>query len=758
MSATILAVEDSPTQRARLGAELAAAGFEVVLAADGVEALERLGDRRCDLVLTDVVMPRIDGYELCRRVKAAHADLPVVVLTSLSDPTEIVRGLEAGADNFLRKPYQPDQLVGRLRSILAATQRRVAGRADTAPEVVVRGQRFTITAERQQMLDLLVSSFADLVEVNEQLHQREQALVEARDELTAQLHATELERQRLDALLWAVPQAIAIADDAGVVTEVSDRFLAIAGLDRDAVVGRRASDSARLRSATGEPLPDAEHPIALVLSGRRDFVEVGTSFDVLLDSATGSVPVIIRAAPVRDHSGAISAAVAVVEGIGALSNHDLLTRLPNHAIFVDRVSRTAQESAAQHSTYGILAVALDRFERLRASMPPSAVDDIVGGLAARLRTLIERDTGEWMRASASYFADDMFGIILPDLADETDGVRLAHELAAHLSARAVADGVTVDLTATVAVVFDDGSSADPVQLVTSAIRAARQASGSGGGTVEIVDPSVGERASDMLRREAELRDALDRDELELHYQPIVAVDDGRPVGMEALVRWRHPRRGLLPPIEFVPLAEDSGLVIPLGWWVLGQACRDAARWRRELPVGEELFVSVNMAASQLNLPDVAERVALVLAETGLDPTGLRIEVTETGVVADADTAAGRLAELTARGVGVAIDDFGTGYSSLLQLRRFPVRAIKIDRAFVGAMIEEPDDAAIVAASLSLALAMDLTVVAEGVETAAQCQALQRLGCPLGQGYLWSPPLPASRLEAWWTDQARAWLR
>ena len=751
MRAAILAVEDSLTQRERLGAELAAAGFDVVLAADGEEALGLLGDGRFDLVLTDVVMPRVDGYELCRRVKAVAPDLPVVVLTSLTDPTEIFRGLEAGADNFLRKPYQVDQLVGRLREVLEAQRRREAGEPTAVPEVVVGGQRFAVTAERQQMLDLLVSSFGELVEVNEQLHQREVALLEARDQLAAQLDATELERQRLDALLWAVPQAIVITDAQGVVTEVSDRFLAILGRGREEVVGRRSVDCARLWGVNGEPIPDGERPIPQVLSGRSEFVEVGTSFDVAVETPAGPMPVIIRAAPVRDRSGAISAAVAVVEGIGALSNHDLLTRLPNHAIFVDRVVRAARQSAAEGLSYGVVAVALDRFERLRASLSPAAVDDIVRDLGGRLRAMIDQEGGGWGLASASYFADDMFGVILPDLDDETAGVRFAKELAAELSVRHHVEGVTVDLSATAAVVFDDGSSDDPVRLVTAAIRAAREASSSGpGGTVEVVDPSVGQRASELLRREAELRDAIDQGQLEVHYQPIVGIQDGRPLGFEALVRWRHPERGLVPPNEFIPLAEDSGLVIPLGWWVLERACRDCARWRRELPGAAEVFVSVNLAASQLNLAEVADRVTGVLDEVGLDPSGLRLEITETGMVADADTAAVRLAELTDRGVRVLIDDFGTGYASLLQLRRFPVSGIKIDRTFVSAMIEEPDDAAIVAASLSLALAMGLGVVAEGVETRQQHEALRHMGCPAGQGFLWSRPLPANDVQTWWS--------
>ena len=751
MTTAVLAVEDSPTQREQLRTHLAAAGFDVTVAGDGEEALDHLRTRRFDLVVSDVEMPRMDGYELCRRIKATDPQLPVVLLTSLSDPIEIVHGLEAGADNFLRKPYDAQQLLARLETILALRHHRAVGGDGAALEVLLADQRFEITAERQQMLDLLVTSFEELVEVNGQLQQREQALLQARDELAAQLRATELERQRLAALLWAVPQAIVITDADGRITDISDRLLAILGQDPAQVIGRRTVDCARLLTTSGEVVPDDDRPVARVLSGREASVEVGTSFDLLLETANGPVPVIVRAAPVLDHRGEVSAAVAVVEAIGARSHHDLLTRLPNHAIFVDRVARTAQESAKDRERFAILAVALDRFERLRGSLSPSAVDGVVSDLAARLRALLEEDP-DWALASASYFADDMFGVILPSLDDETDGVRMAHELAGHLSLRHVVEGVTVDLTATVAVVIDDGSTTDPVQLVTAAVRAARQASTSGGGTVEVVDPSVGERASDLLRQEAELRDAIDAGQLELHYQPVVAVDDGRPVGVEALVRWRHPERGLLPPDAFVPLAEDSGLVVPLGLWVLSQACRDAARWRRELPGAADLFVSVNLAASQLNLPEIGDQVADVLARTGLDPTGLRLEVTETGVVADPDTAATRLHELTAQGVRVAIDDFGTGYASLLQLRRFPVQSLKIDRAFVAGMIDEPDDASIVKASVGLARALGLAVVAEGVETPRQRDALRALGCELAQGFLWSRPVPAPELDAWWRSQ------
>ncbi|HVL99448.1 MAG TPA: EAL domain-containing protein [Egibacteraceae bacterium] len=755
MSHRILGVEDSPAQAERLRTVVSAAGFALDLAADGREALQRLDSRPYDLVVSDVVMPRMDGYELCRQIKATDPQLPVVLLTSLTDPVEIVRGLEAGADNFLRKPYDADQLVARLRTLLQRRERRSTADAPAGLEAILGEQRYAVTAERQQILDLLVSSFEDLVHTNGELLRRGEALSAARNDLHRQLEATEGERRRLDAVLKAVPDAMVITDEHGVITGASDRLVTLLGTTRDRLVGRSLFEEVRFRDSSGQEIPQEQRPIPRTLT--EGIVEMGASFDLLVDTPDGAVPVIARAAPVHDRSGRTVAAVEALHEIGALAAHDALTKLPNQSLFVDRVARAATLSAERRRPYAVLAVTADRFARLRESLSPAGLDRILAELASRLRGLLARPDVQrrTILASAAYFGHEMFGVVLPDLEHEIHGVRLAHLVAERLSGSLVADGVPVEVTTTVAAVFGRTATPDPVQLVAAAVTAARRASQSGGGGVEVVDPAVSVRAGDTLRREAELREAIDAGDLRVHYQPQVDVGRETPVGVEALVRWHHPEHGLVPPTEFIPLAEETGLVVPLGWWVLREACRQAAAWRRELPGAGTLYVSVNLSPSQLDVADAPQRVAGVLEATGLPPGALTLEVTESGVVADARTATERLEALSALGVRIAVDDFGTGYASLLQLRRFPFHSLKIDRGFIAGMTSDAEDAAIVAASVGLAHTLGLESVAEGVETPEQLAQLCGLGCQLAQGYLWSRPLPPADLERWWLRKTEA---
>ena len=259
------------------------------------------------------------------------------------------------------------------------------------------------------------------------------------------------------------------------------------------------------------------------------------------------------------------------------------------------------------------------------------------------------------------------------------------------------------------------------------------------------EPSMSEQTLERVDLENDLRLALERGELRVHYQPIVNLDTEAVVGFEALVRWQHPTRGLVPPMAFIPLAEETGLIVPLGRWVLETACRQAARWRRSRPAAPgnpALFVSVNLSARQFMAADLVDDVAAILAETGLEPGALELEITESVVMDQSETGIRVLRELRDHGVRLVLDDFGTGYSSLAYLKHLPLDTIKIDRSFV-AGIEEIADRSIVDAVIALAHGLGIGVVAEGIETARQAERLRELGCTLGQGYLFSRPMPAA---------------
>jgi EAL domain-containing protein (putative c-di-GMP-specific phosphodiesterase class I) len=306
------------------------------------------------------------------------------------------------------------------------------------------------------------------------------------------------------------------------------------------------------------------------------------------------------------------------------------------------------------------------------------------------------------------------------------------------------DGNEVFSTASIGVTLDDSRNRHPEELLRDADTAMYRAKAQGRDRHEIFDDEMHSRAVEMLKLETDLRRALDRGALRLVYQPIMALSTGRTVGFEALARWPHPDRGLVPPDEFIPLSEETGLILALGQFVLREACLAARGWQ---DAGAELSVNVNISAREFGQPGFVDRVEAVLGETGLLPSRLRLEITESVIMADPDEAVVRCLALRNLGVAIDIDDFGTGYSSLSYLRRFPVDSLKIDRSFVGGMDARTEDHEIVRAIVSLASTLGIRTVAEGVETAEQLARLRRLGCEFGQGYFFAHPLPAAEAFA-----------
>jgi PAS domain S-box-containing protein len=751
----LLIAEDSRTQREVLRSNLEEAGYGVVAAADGEEALDHLAQGGVDMLISDVVMPGMDGYELCRLAKARDRRLPVVLLTSMTDPLDVVHGLQAGADNFLRKPYEFAQLRGRIEMMLHNKQLRDAGQTQMGLELFFLNRRFMITAERQQILDLLVSTFEDLVTSNQQLRQQEGDLAAARDELSRQLADARAQRDRLRAVLAAVPQAMVVVDADGIVRAASDALTTFVGATTSREVeGRRITDVLRLRHHSGGQLRPEERPLALALRTGQ-VQELGRAFDVLAERADGrSVPVLLQAAPVGSDDGQPAGAVQIAHELEALSLHDQLTHLPGHTAFAQHVDTAVEALAGTDQLVGVLVLVLDRAPQLSDSLGKARMDTFTVCLADRLREALEIPLLQQHveHPEAGYLGDSEFAVVLPGLPDETQGVLVAEAVRRHLCGTYSIDDLDLNVTLTCGFSATTEASARAEDLVPSAAAAAHAGTRRGGDRVDASSPGAVQAAADRLRQEADLRRGIEQGELRVHYQPIMALEDG-VAGVEALVRWQHPERGFQSPADFIPLAEDSGLVVPLGWEVLRQSCEQLARWRTELPGAADLTLSVNLSPRQLVAGDVAERVEAALTESGLAPSGLALEITEAGMVTDTAAAVKQLHRLREMGVGISIDDFGTGYSSLLQLRRLPVDTLKVDRQFVDGLMTNADDAIIVSASVSLALALRLKVVAEGVETAEQAEELRRLGCDFGQGFLWSRPLAAEDFEQWWAARS-----
>jgi diguanylate cyclase (GGDEF)-like protein/PAS domain S-box-containing protein len=414
--------------------------------------------------------------------------------------------------------------------------------------------------------------------------------------------------------------------------------------------------------------------------------------------------------------------------------HDPLTRLPNRALFLDRLRGALARAGRRPSSVGVLFLDLDRFKVINDSLGHDAGDQLLVAMSERLQeTLRPMDT-------AARFGGDEFVILCEDLDAEAEVLGIAERLCAAVAEPCLVGDAKVHITTSIGIALTDDSDNRPEDLVRDADAAMYRAKERGKNRYEVFDAAMRTRAVARLAIETALRRAVDRNELFLHYQPEVSLETGRVVGAEALVRWRHPDRGDLGPADFIGLADETGLIVPIGEWVLRQACADAAAWRADARA-----VWVNLAGRQLAQPDFLEMVMRVLEETGTPPEALHLEVTESVLMDDADATVTALHKLKDVGVGVGVDDFGTGYSSLARLKQFPVDAVKIDRSFVDGLGRDPEDSATVTAVVSMAHALGLTAMAEGVETEDQLAELRGLGCELGQGFLFRRPVPAGEL-------------
>jgi diguanylate cyclase (GGDEF)-like protein/PAS domain S-box-containing protein len=409
--------------------------------------------------------------------------------------------------------------------------------------------------------------------------------------------------------------------------------------------------------------------------------------------------------------------------------HDSLTGLPNRALFLDRLGLALRRTERRSGSVAVLFGDLDRFKIVNDSLGHDAGDRLLVDVAKRIAAALRpADT-------VARFGGDEFTILCEDIAGEIEAATIAQRIVDVFREPFVLEDGEVFLAISLGIAIARGDDDRAADLIRDADAAMYRAKERGKGRYEIFDEAMRADAVARLETESALRRALDRNELRLHYQPEIDLATGAIAGYEALVRWEHPVRGLLGPGAFLPLAEETGLIVGIGEWVLREACTDARRWT------QPLTLSVNVSARQLAQHDLVAMVRRALSETGTDPSTVCLEITESAVMESGAATTAQLRALKSLGVRLAIDDFGTGFSSLAHLRRFPVDVLKIDGTFVSGLGDQPQDASIAAAVISLAHALGLTTVAEGVETDEQVTILRRLGCDRGQGHLFAPPLP-----------------
>ncbi len=684
----ILVVDDDMSMRMLMRAALEQAGFEVAEADNGLAALEVFERLQPAAVLMDVMMPEMDGFEGCRAIRKLPGGehVPVLMVTGLDDIESIHQAFEAGATDFVTKPINWVMLGYRVRYMLRASE-----------------------------------AFHDLHRSQDQL-----AMAQSLARLgnwVLDLDTRKIEYSQECRRLLGLPLS-------GADEPMESLYDPIHIEDRDWV--RNAIDEA-VREKKAYSMN-----YRIVLS---DGVERIVYHQGAVDSDDVRKRTFIRGI-VQD----VTELKKAEEQIRYLAFFDGLTGLANREMFSDQLEKALAAGKRKRRKMAVLFLDLDRFKRINDTLGHQVGDLLLKNIADRINQCV-RDNDSVARMGhdesgncVSRLGGDEFTVLLTEVSQPEDAAKVARRIIEALPKPLNLEGHEVCVTTSVGISLFPGDGEDAATLLKNADAAMYDAKAKGRNSYQFYSESLNAIASERFRLERDLRKGLERGEFLLHYQPQLDLATGRVIGAEPLIRWKHPERGMVMPGDFIPVAEDSGLIIPITEWVLRTACEQNKAWRDAgMP---SIRLAVNLSGYQFVQQNVGEMVADALRISNLDPDGLEVEITEGILMENKEDASSILQDLKDMGVTVAIDDFGTGYSSLGYLKTFPIDILKIDRSFVGDISSGKNDAAIVKAIIALAHSLDLRVIAEGVETVEQMDFLRGLNCDQAQGYYLCRPLPA----------------
>jgi diguanylate cyclase (GGDEF)-like protein/PAS domain S-box-containing protein len=696
----VLVADDDMAGRLLVRESLEQAGLRVVEAGNGLEAVARFIEFQPQLVLLDVVMPEMDGYTACaalRKLPGGQA-VPILMLTGLDDIESINRAYEVGATDFATKPVNWLVLRHRVRYMLRAGQ------------------------------------------VLDELHRSEARLTAA--QRTARLGSWEWDLVSGRGH-WSSEVYRLLGYEAGKFWPDYGKFM-----DRVHPDDRGAIDAAvEAARAAGTPYA-VDHRITLPDGTIRHLHVQG-----LVDCDTNGRPVLMLGT-IQD----VSERKQAEERIRTLAYYDSLTHLPNRQLYNEQLNFALSSARRHTSKVATVLFDLDHFKRINETLGHSVGDRLLVAVAERLRQCL-RDYDAVSRAEVvssksgttlARLGGDEFILAMADIDRAEDAAKAAHRLIQAMQTPFRLDEHEIVMTASIGISLypDDGE--DTETLLKNADSALYHAKDAGRNNYQFYNQSMNAKALARLSLEGSLRRALEKQEFLLHYQPQVDARSGAIVGAEALIRWGHSDLGLVSPLDFIPLAEESGLIVPIGEWVLQTACAELKAWQ---DAGNgTLRMAVNLSGRQFRQHDLVETVQRAIGAAGIDPQSLELEITESVLMQDASETARLLDNLKALGVKLSVDDFGTGYSSLSYLKRFPIDSLKIDRSFIRDIASDPDDAAITTAILAMAGGLGLEVVAEGVETMEQLGFLRGRKCQMIQGYLFSKPLPSEQIRALLCEQ------
>ncbi len=671
----ILLADDDVTIRFLMQAALEQAGFEVILASNGEEAIQLFNTSSPDMVMLDVEMPQMNGYQVCTYLrKQIGNELPIIMVTGMDDVQSIDHAFEVGATDFIAKPINWNLINYRLLYL------------------------------RRAYLNLL-----DLKNAN----------------------------ARSKAIFSAIPDTMFIIDNNGHIVDTQSSS------DKNAFLNFQTGDDlnqrmpanitqAHLEAAGRARKYGAVEHFEYQLNGDSDREKYYESRVVAIDS--NEILCLVRDITERKDSE---------NRIFRLAYFDSLTGLPNRQSFIDRLKREIKRAKYIGSKLAILFLDLDGFKSINDTMGHNTGDVILQWAADRLQSstrssdFVSRSNTTGSEIELARLGGDEFTVVIPNLTRAEDALVLAHRIRETMRRPFRLDSRDVVLTTSIGIALypDDGE--DVEALLKHADTAMYHAKTEGRDNCQFYSVTLTQEAEKRLNLENDLRNALKNNEFHLLYQPQFDVERSHFKSAEALIRWNHPKQGLVSPLDFIPLAEENGLIIPIGEWVLRTACSDAAHWLKN---GGDLKVAVNLSPLQFKNPDLIKSVLSILTETGLPPHKLTLEVTEGALMEYSENTLATLRELRKNKIHIALDDFGTGYSSMNYLKRLPIDSIKVDQSFVSGLLDDKDSLAIVRSIVTLSKNLGFHITAEGIETLNQAEILKFLGCETLQGFYFSKPL------------------
>jgi diguanylate cyclase (GGDEF)-like protein/PAS domain S-box-containing protein len=730
--ANILVVDDTPHNLHLLSTTLTQQGYEVKGVINGLMALRVARSASPDLILLDITMPDMNGYELCQELKAdpQTCEIPVIFLSALDDVIDKVKAFAVGGVDYITKPFQVEEVLARINNQLTIQAAKAEIRQLNA-ELEERVKQRTIQLE---------TAYHKLESTNQELQQ----------EIKERLKASNLLRQseeRLESILNSLEDVVWSANT--VTFELL--YLNPAA---EKVYGRPIEDFFKNSNLRLEMIHPEDRKRAEILKAFSILLETGSlDLEYRILRPDGEVRWLSdRSHVVKNDLGEeirldgiiydITEQKIAQEKLIHDALHDALTGLPNRILFMERVEMALKQlKRRKNYLFGVLFIDLDRFKIVNDSLGHSCGDELLIAIASILQACL-RSTDTVARLGG-----DEFTVLVDDVLDLEDVLKVSERIQARLANSFDLGGHTVFTSASIGIVIASKQYQNGVDLLRDADIAMYHAKELGKSRYAIFDPHMYERTLKLSRLERDLRLALEHKEFVLHYQPIVSLATGQLMGFEALIRWHHQELGFVSPIEFIPIAEDTGLIVPIGEWVLYEACRQLRTWQLKFPHATSLKMSVNLASQQIKHSSLLENLNRTLVETGLDGNCLKLEITESMLMDDGEATIELLSQIRAKRIQLSIDDFGQGYSSLSYLHRFPINTIKIDRSFVSNMNSDLENFEIVRTIATLAHTLGMDVVAEGVETAEQLAQLKSLGCEFGQGYFFSKPLDCAATEA-----------